>query len=130
MTAICPQCGSGKVEPTGDGVSCKDCGWLGKEGALINAPIPIQGVQLDFSNQDVALEVARQISRHLMELIYQLAAKAMGEAILQSGLVGRTDTKNLARLLRAGCLGAHKAVLEEADDISEEFKAQLPAIRQ
>lgn len=114
----------------GDVVSCKDCGWLGQESALINAPIPTQGVQLDFSNSDVALEVAKQISRHLMELIYALAAKAVGEAVLQSGLVGRTDSKNLTRLMRAGCLAAHKGILDEADAISKEFKARLPVIRQ
>jgi len=114
----------------GDVVSCKDCGWLGKESALINAPIPVQGVQLDFSNGDVALEVAKQISRHLMELIYQLAAKAVGEAVLQSGLVGRTDSRNLTRLMRAGCLAAHKGILDEADIISKEYKARMPTIRQ
>jgi len=87
-------------------------------------------VQLDFSNHDVALEVAKQISSNLMEMIYKLVAKSMGEAVLQSGLVGRQDAKNLTRLMRAGCLAAHKGVLDEADAISKEYKARIPLIRQ
>jgi hypothetical protein len=110
--------------------TCNDCGWQGKETDLIKAPIPVQGISLDFTNPDVTLEVAKQISQHLMELIYQIASKPVGEAILRAGLVGRQDSRNLARLLRAGCLAAHKGILEEADVISKEFKASRSGIRQ
>jgi hypothetical protein len=87
-------------------------------------------VSLDFSRNDLALEIAKQISKNLMEMIYKLVAKSMGEAVLQSGLVGRTDRQNLARLMRAGCLAAHKAILDEADLIGREHRATAPVIRQ
>ena len=72
--------------------------------------------------QDQALDIARQMSENYMALIYSEASQIIGRCILQAGLVGRRDTKNLSRLLRTACLGAHRATLEEADKVASEHK--------
>lgn len=61
-----------------------------------------------------------------MKLLYAAASQVIGQCILQAGLVGRRDTKNLARMIRAACRGAHKATLDEAEAIAEEtLKGQI-----
>jgi hypothetical protein len=98
-----------------------DCGWIGQRPQLIAVPLPTNPLSLEI-NQDKALEILKHMSEQYMKLLYQSASKAIGQSILQSGLVGRSDTKNFTRLLRAACLGAHKATLEEAEAISKEHK--------
>lgn len=73
-------------------------------------------------DQDRALEIAKHMSEQYMKLLYSGASQAIGQCILQAGLVGKRDSKALARLLRAACRGAHKATLDEAEAIAKEHK--------
>ena len=135
-TLLCPVCGSGKIagERVGDSSleasnsdkkQCMDCGWRGDVNRLIQVPFQKNPNSLEL-NQDEALEVAKQISNSLMQLIGANVGKPLGMCILESGLCGRRDGKNLARLLRVGCRAAHRAILEEADKISgEHSKARV-----
>jgi hypothetical protein len=75
-------------------------------------------------DQDRALEIAKHMSEQYMKLIYANASKIIGQCILQAGLVGKKDARNLARMIRAACKGAHKATLDEADAIAKEHKKE------
>lgn len=87
----------------------------------MRVPLPSNPHSLEI-DQDRALEIAKQMSRQYMELLFRGASETIGQCILQAGLVGKRDTKSLARLLRAACLGAHKATLDEAENIAKENK--------
>lgn len=100
---------------------CMDCGWKGNAKQLVAVPLPENPLSLDI-DQDRALDIARSMSEQYMRLLYEGASQAIGQCILQAGLVGKQDTKNLARMLRAACRGAHKATLEEAEAIAQEHK--------
>lgn len=112
---LCPECGSGKIEETGllvEGLhdaSCQNCGWKGKTDALVVA-------DLDFPTQELVLRVAQ----NYMVAISHQAAQPIGLAMVQSGLVGTKDAKTLARLVRAACLGAHRATLDEITTMQKE----------
>lgn len=126
-TAVCPKCGSGKVREGIMEAVCSECGWEGEPSGLIRAPlstVPGQDVVLDVSQPDQALALLQQVSTNLMNLIGKLAGQPIGKAIFAVGLVGKKDTKNLARLIRAGCLAAHKAILDECEEIAKESKAE------
>ena len=130
-TTICPSCGSGKIGnnlgETDDGHRfCDDCGWKGGKSQLITVPLPKDSMSLDASN-DRALLIARHMSEQYLKLIYEKASPAIGRCILQAGLVGKKDTKGLTRMLRAACMGAHKATLEEAEQLAA--AAALQSIR-
>ena len=127
-TKICPQCGSGKVDQkVGLPASCMDCGWLGDERNLVETALPTQENVLDIS-EDNALSIAKQISHHLLSLLAGTIAKPMGNCLIEAGLVSAKDTKNLARLLRAGCSAAHQGILQEADAISTEYQKRRGAL--
>ena len=95
------------------------CGWLGDKESLVQVELQNENV-LDIS-KDAALEIAKHISKQLAVLMGKHVTVNLGLAIIESGLCGRQDKKNLARLLKAGCSGAHKAILTEADEISKEY---------
>jgi hypothetical protein len=120
-TLVCPECASGKVviDEDSNKADCQDCGWVGVPKNLISVPMPLSGESLAI-DPDRALEIARKMSERYMELLYKVAAKPIGNCIFNVGLVGRKDTEGLTRLLRAACKGAHKATLEEAENISKE----------
>jgi hypothetical protein len=84
-------------------------------------PLPANPHSLEV-DQDRALEIAKHMSEQYMKLLYQSASPIVGQCILQAGLVGKKDTKNLTRMLRAACRGAHKATLDEAEAIAKEHK--------
>ena len=107
---------------TGD-YQCTDCGWKGNAAQLVVVPLPTNPLSLEV-NQDKALEIAKHMAQQYMKLLYQGAAKPIGQCILQAGLVGRQDTKHLTRMIRAACMGAYKATLEEAENIAQEHKAK------
>lgn len=100
---------------------CMDCSWKGNEQQLIAVPLPQNPLSLEL-DQDRALEIARHMAKQYMQLLYAGASQPIGQCILQAGLVGKQDSKNLARLLRAACLGAFKATLNEAEAIAKEHK--------
>jgi hypothetical protein len=74
-------------------------------------------------SQDRALEIAAAISKEYMLAIYMTVSPVIGKAILDADLVGVKDSKNLARLIRAACLAAHRGTLEEVEKISSEANA-------
>lgn len=82
-------------------------------------PLPKNPHSLDI-DPDRAMDIARHMSEQYMQLLYQGASQSIGQCILQAGLVGKRDTKHLARMIRAACRGAHKATLDEAEAISKE----------
>jgi hypothetical protein len=89
----------------------------------VAVPLPSNPLSLEI-DQDRALEIAKHMSEQYMKLLYQGASPAIGQCILQAGLVGKQDSKSLARLLRAACRGAHKATLDEAEAIAQEHKKE------
>jgi hypothetical protein len=87
--------------------------------------VPLPSNPLSFSiDEDRALEIARTIAIDFMRMLYQHASKPIGLCLIESGMVGKLDTASLTRILRATCLGAHKAALEEAEAIAAEHKAE------
>ena len=124
MTSLCPACGSGKITIDPDeGYKCLDCEWSGNKDSLIDAPIPKNPHSLELEG-DAALDILKQISKHLFLLIAKNVAQPLGLAIIESGLCGKFDKDNLTRLLKAGCTAAHKGILDEADKISEEYSSK------
>lgn len=125
-TNICPKCGSGKVsiqmmDSDDARAECMNCGWVGTRKDAISVELPENPFSLDV-DPDRALEIAKQISSEFMHRLYQHVSQPIGLALIESGMVGRKDTQSLTRLLRAACLGAHKAALEEAEAIGEEHR--------
>lgn len=129
-TTLCPACGSGKIDDEhvgdsslkvagGERKQCMDCGWRGDKEKLVTVPLQANPNSLELDG-DAALDVAKQISRNLMLLLGQHASQGLGLCIIEAGLCGRRDKKNLARLLKAGCAAAHQGILQEADNIAKE----------
>ena len=83
-------------------------------------PIPKNPNSLEI-DQDGALEIAKHISKQYMLLLYKDASQVLGRCILQAGLVGKQDSKNLGRMIKAACVGAHQSTLLEAESISREY---------
>lgn len=125
-TSICPKCGSGKVriqmvDSDDARAECTNCDWVGTRKDAVSVELPKNPFSLDV-DQDRALEIAKQISIEFLHQLYQHASQPIGLALILSGMVGRKDTQGLTRLLRAACLGAHKAALEEAEAIGKEHR--------
>ena len=119
---MCPACASGKVVEEEGKASCQDCGWEGTADKLIVVPVPTDTGSLEI-NQDQALEIAKKMSEEYMKLIYKTVSVVIGRCIMATGLVGRRDTTNLTRLIRAACFGAHRATFDEVEKIAAENKA-------
>lgn len=118
-TTLCPACGSGKIAGS-DPAHCVECGWEGDDVHLLRAEMPLVGKMLDL-NPDRAFLIAEQISKSLYVAVAKIASRHIGLAILSSGLCGKRDNHNLARLIKAGCGAAHQGILEEADAIAKEY---------
>lgn len=121
---VCPECGSGKIDVGSQIVTdqapakCTACGWTGNFGQLIGAVAPAT----DDLNPDVALGIAAEVSKLYMNMLAQHAGQPIGLAMVQSGVVGVKDSEALTRLIRAACLGAHKATLEEVEVMQKELQ--------
>jgi len=121
-TEVCPKCGSGKVELGTRGhygrqmnlARCLSCGWYGERRELLLAGLG--------KVVDSALEIAHEVSKTYLQLIGQSVVLPLGKAMLQAGIVGVQQKQELARLLRAACLAAHKATLEEVEKIQKELQ--------
>ena len=112
---ICPVCGSGKVlagKGIGYDVICQSCGWKGKEEEAVARPMELGQAE------DIASTVASEYLRALA--IY--AGAHIGRAMVSVGLITTSDKRNLARLIRAATLGAHKATLAEIEVMQKEIK--------
>lgn len=124
---LCPECGSGKTELgelVGDDMkaTCTNCGWEGTHKDLVSAA-PEEPAPGTIVQPDQAQGIAEEVAKVYMNLLAQHAGQPIGLAMVQAGLVGLKDGKRLARLIRAACLGAHKATLEEVENIQEEIQS-------
>lgn len=122
-TKVCPECGSAKVslprsvlDSSNRRAECLSCDWQGTEGDLISAVLP------DESSPDQAFSVAQEVAINYMRLLAQHAGNPVGRAMVESGLVGVKDTKNLTRLIRVACSAAYAATLEEINLIQKEMQ--------
>jgi hypothetical protein len=93
---------------------CLSCGWYGERRELLLAGLG--------KVVDSALEIAHEVSKTYLQLIGQSVVLPLGKAMLQAGIVGVQQKQELARLLRAACLAAHKATLEEVEKIQKELQ--------
>lgn len=117
---LCPLCGSGKVNVTdrlamvegGLGQATCPCGWSGAASQLVVKKMEIG--QAESIAEAVAIEYLRALA------VY--AGACIGRAMVLSGLVTSSETKTLARLIRAACTAAHKATLYEIEAIQLELK--------
>lgn len=125
-TKLCPKCGSGKVvaqtEPMISGgdpaeAHCDGCSWSGKASELMVAlqTKPAAGI-------DPALHVVEEVAKTYLQLLAKDASKQIGLAMVSSGLVGLHDKTSLGRLVRAACLAAYYATLEEIEKMQKEIK--------
>jgi len=121
LTSVCPNCGSGKVEPNQDDPAipyrCAECATTFVRPLVVDVDLGID------SAQQVAEAVATQLFREL----YTTSAQPLALAAVNSGLVALKDTKAVALLARAGCIGAHKAMLEEAERIGRSRQKRDPS---
>jgi len=120
---VCPVCASAKVGHdslivgrSGD-AACANCGWKGKHKDLLVA----QGT-LTIGDASAALDIAREVSTTYMHLLAEHAGLLIGACIMRSGIIGAKDTQSLARLIKAACTGAHKATLDEVENIQKELQ--------
>lgn len=113
LSNVCPSCGSGKIEPNyreeEKPYRCTACGEAFVRPMAINIDLGL----------DTAQEVAEAIAAQLFRALYEKAAQPMGMAIYRSGVVAENDSKALGALTRAACIGAHKAILEEAERLGQ-----------
>lgn len=127
---LCPECGSAKVEMTGPGgkilakyakARCASCGWEGTQEDLI---IPLGNVEVnpEVLTPDQALHVAEAVAKQYMQMLAAHAAKPIGLAMVESGMVGVQDAPTLGRLIKAACKGAWQATLDEVEAMQQEIR--------
>lgn len=129
---VCPECGSGKIKYAGElisadmAVSCLSCGWRGTHGALMAVAADeakvMEKSQEIFGTPDLALGIAQEVSRAYLVLLSKMAAQPIGLAMIEAGVIGKEQPKELTRLIRSACLAAHKATLEEIETIQKELQ--------
>jgi hypothetical protein len=109
---FCPDCGSSKVMTNllGTESACSSCSWKGEPKQLLAHSIS--------ANLEA---IAARVSADYLIALSQMAAPAIGKAMVVSGVVGGKEPKEvLARIIRATTLAAHKATLLEIDAIQKE----------
>ncbi|CAB4131283.1 hypothetical protein UFOVP276_169 [uncultured Caudovirales phage] len=115
---LCPVCGSGKVVvdialvPEHLRARCTSCSWSGLDKDLIVR-------QLDLGQAE---EIAQEVAKDLLRNLAFGAGGYVGRAIVESGVLGKSEGKLLARLIKAAIKAAHKAILEEVDMMQQEIK--------
>jgi len=128
---LCPKCGSGKLDIQTPGVitaetqtlvECQSCGWKGKANELMAYPLDKVAEGLGSGLTDPATAIALEVSTNYMRLLAQHASQNIGLAMIEAGIISSKDGKSLARLLRAACLGAHAATLNELEKIQQEHQ--------
>lgn len=134
---LCPKCGSGKVEIKGSSLGtssvakCQNCDWEGQEKDLVVYALE-QVVNRELTAADLigapdaATAIAMMVSKEYMNKLAAYASQPIGLAMIESGLIGQKDVATLSRLLRAACLAAHKATLEEMSAIQKEMQGAGP----
>jgi hypothetical protein len=123
---VCPECGSAKIEDfhlqiehAQKRVQCLQCGWRGKEDDLLTVSASQQGG----ITMDAAMVISEKVAEDFLRFLAKDAGQEIGLAMVNAGLVGLKDSKKLARLIRAACLGAHKGTLDEISQIQEELRS-------
>jgi len=128
---VCPECGSGKLEmgavvSSDMAVKCLSCGWTGVHGDLMttmaDASKMMEKSQEVIGSPDLALGIAQEVAKVYLLLLSKMAAQPIGLAMIQAGIIGKEQPKELTRLIRAACLAAHKATLEEVELIQKELQ--------
>jgi len=125
---VCPECGSAKIEDfhlqiehSNKRVQCLQCGWRGKDDDLLT--VDASQVTQGGITMDAAMVVSEKVAEDFLRFLAKDAGQPIGLAMVNAGLVGLKDSKKLARLIRAACLGAHKGTLDEINQIQEELRS-------
>ena len=131
-TDLCPSCGSGKIE-TVSGIlglgkcRCSKCGWEGNKKDLIAISLEtVMRRKGEINDSDVALTAAKEIASDYFVRLAQQAAFPIGKCIVDAGLVASSQKLVLTRLLKAACVGAFRATLEELEKVQKEFHDARP----
>ena len=92
------------------------CGWSGHADELLvcNVP-PATGLT------PTEMAVAQAVSDMYLQRLATNAAQAIGLSMIEAGVIGRFEQKELGRLIRAAVLGAHRATLAEVDEMQKEI---------
>jgi len=120
---LCPKCGSGKLELLHDVATCQACGEQTsmKELLVAKPEAPESSIVEVLGTTDMALGIAQEIAKNYLLHLHKGAAKEIGKAMVNSGLVGgKENPKELGRIIRAATMAAHKATLEEMEAIQKE----------
>lgn len=132
ILSVCPECGSGKIKYSSEvisadvAVACLACGWEGAHGDLMamaadEAKVMEKSTEI-FGTPDLALGIAQEVSKAYLILISKMVAQPLGLAMIQAGVIGKEQPKELTRLIRSACLAAHKATLEEIETMQKEIR--------
>ena len=116
MTSVCPSCGSGKLKYRDQYAACTSCEWAGSRDDVL-------AIALEADTPDAALAVALQVSQALLYILREKASHGVGQSIVAAGVCDVKDVQALTSLIKAGTLGAHKAILEEAERLGEAAQA-------
>jgi hypothetical protein len=98
-----------------------ECDWEGKRSELLSGDVEGSGI---LRHPDMALEIVREVSKDYFQALAKLAGQPIGRALVTSGIVSVQDSKTLGRLIRAACVGAHVATLNELEDIQKEAQGE------
>jgi hypothetical protein len=104
---------------------CLNCSWNGLEEELVTIPKYLieKSAGNNLIGADAALAIVKTMVTNLLNELAENVAKNIGLALVDTGFVGLHDKKRLARLIRAGCLGIVRGVLDETDKLQNEAKA-------
>ena len=118
---LCPACGSIKIEGEllldDSQVKCQSCTWVGTSKDLI----------LHELDENRLYAIATEVAMHYLRELARLAAEPIGEAMISSNIVDKSNPSLLARLIRASIFGAHKATLIEIYKIQGEISHDKPS---
>ncbi len=123
MTAVCPQCGSAKVGSADvvhelSIITCSNCGWPG----LYRDLLMVDTSRDALVEVQQALDIAAEVSSAYLKCLAECAGRSIGLSMVDAGIVGAKDTQSLTRLIKAACRGAHKATLDEVEQIQKEYQ--------
>lgn len=124
---LCPACGSGKIGrrhsliPRVGEALCMSCSWEGNEKDLVSVGVGSILRGREGLNDDAALQIVEQVTKDYLLRLGKDASKAIGLAMVQSGLLPVNDSKLLARVIKAACIGIYRATLDEMEKIQKEY---------
>lgn len=127
---VCPVCASAKIDKvrsvgSDSEVACANCGWSGEYKEALEAGVKDRQILeniVSIGGDPLAMKIAEEVATTYFVFLAQYAGRPIGLALMESGVVGREDSKSLARLIKAACRGAHKATLDEIEKMQEELQ--------